>query len=142
MTGLARSFLGEFAACLEEEGVRLESAALDSPWHIGKVEQHDGVWKSMVKCMAQEKQFSGKEAVRTAVIACTKAKHTMSRWSVFSPYLWVLGRDIGLPANLCDEGEVERVSEMVAAAHRGSHSGWRFAPHAGWPSSKPTRRTA
>ena len=39
----ARCFLGEFADYLEEEGVRLESAALASAWHIGKVERHDGV---------------------------------------------------------------------------------------------------
>ena len=111
----ARSFLGEFADYLEENGVRLDNAALASPWHVGKVERHDGVWKSMFKRVVQDKQLAGPEAVRTAVVECNKAKNTMARRSGFSPYLWVLGRDIRLPASLCDDAEVERIGEMVAA---------------------------
>ena len=112
----ARSFLGDFADYLEENGVRLDSAALASPWHVGKVERHDGVWKSMFKRVVQDKQLAGKDAVRTAMTECNRAKNTMARRSGFSPYLWVLGRDIRLPASLCDDAEVERIGEMVAAA--------------------------
>ena len=54
--------------------------------------------------------------MRTAVMECNRAKNTLARRSGFSPYLWVLGRDVRLPASLCDDAEVERVGEQVAAA--------------------------
>ncbi len=55
IVGRACSFLGEFADYSEEEGARLESAALASPWHIGKVERRDGVWQSVFKRVVQER---------------------------------------------------------------------------------------
>ena len=66
---------------------------------------------------------AGLEQVLTAVVECNKAKNTLARKSGFSPYSWVLGRDIRLPASMCDDPEMERVGEMVAAATLGS----RFA---------------
>ncbi|CAK0828997.1 unnamed protein product, partial [Prorocentrum cordatum] len=123
MVDRARSFLGEFADYLEQEGVRLDSAALASPWHIGKMERHDGIWNSMLTRVVHDKQVAGLEEMRTAVTECNRAKNTLARRAGFSPYLWVLGRDVRLPASLADDAEVERVGEQVAAATPGS----RFA---------------
>ncbi|CAK0815738.1 unnamed protein product [Prorocentrum cordatum] len=119
----ARSFLGEFADYLEQEGVRLDSAALASPWHIGKMERRDGIWNSMLTRVVHDKQVAGLEEMRTAVAERNRAKNTLARRAGFSPYLWVLGRDVRLPASLADDAEVERVGEQVAAATPGS----RFA---------------
>ncbi|CAK0861813.1 unnamed protein product [Prorocentrum cordatum] len=121
MVDRARSFLGEFADYLEQEGVRLDSAALASPWHIGKMERHDGIWNSMLTRVVHDKQVAGLEEMRTAVTECNRAKNTLARRAGFSPYLWVLGRDVRLPASLADDAEVERVGEQVAAATPGSH---------------------
>ncbi|CAK0903623.1 unnamed protein product, partial [Prorocentrum cordatum] len=123
MVGRARSFLGEFADYLEQEGVRLDSAALASPWHIGKMERRDGIWNSMLTRVVRDKQVAGLEERRTAATECNRAKNTLGRRAGFSPYLWVLGRGIRLPASLADDAEVERVGEQVAAATPGS----RFA---------------
>ncbi|CAK0841114.1 unnamed protein product [Prorocentrum cordatum] len=123
MVDRARSFLGEFADYLEQEGVRLDSAALASPWHIGKMERHDGIWNSMLTRVVHDEQVAGLEEMRTAVTERNRAKNTLARRAGFSPYLWVLGRDIRLPASLADDAEVERVGEQVAAATPGS----RFA---------------
>ncbi|CAK0838030.1 unnamed protein product [Prorocentrum cordatum] len=123
MVDRARPFLGEFADYPEQEGVRLDSAALASPWHIGKMERHDGIWNSMLTRVAHDKQAAGLEEMRTAVTECNRAKNTLARRVGFSPYLWVLGRDVRLPASLADDAEVERVGEQVAAATPGS----RFA---------------
>ncbi|CAK0817009.1 unnamed protein product [Prorocentrum cordatum] len=123
MVGRARSFLGEFADYLEQEGVRLGSAALASPWHIGKMERRDGIWNSMLTRVVHDKQVAGLVEMRTAVTECNRAKNTLARRAGFSPYLWVLGRDVRLPASLADDAEVERVGEQVAAATPGS----RFA---------------
>ncbi|CAK0789613.1 unnamed protein product [Prorocentrum cordatum] len=123
MMDRARSFLGEFADYLEQEGVRLDSAALASPWHIGKMERRDGIWNSMLTRVVHDKQVAGLEEMRTAVTKCNRAKNTFSRRAGFSPYLWVLGRDVRLLASLADDAEVERVGEQVAAATPGS----RFA---------------
>ena len=80
----------------------------------------------MVTRVVHEKQFIGKGHLRTAVVECNRAENTMARRSGFSPYLWVLERDIRLPDILCD-AEVERVGEMVAAATPAS----RFAQRVG-----------
>ena len=85
MDDRARNFLGEFADYLEEEGVRLESAALASARHIGKMERHDGVWSSMFRRVVESKQLAGVEAVRAATMECNKAKNTLARRSGFSP---------------------------------------------------------
>ena len=95
--------------------MRLDSAALASPWHVSKVERHDGVWKSMFKRIVQDKQLAGKDAVRTAVTE-SRARNTMARRSGFSPYLGMLGHDIRASASLCDDAEVERIGEMMAVA--------------------------
>ncbi|CAK0848557.1 unnamed protein product, partial [Prorocentrum cordatum] len=123
MVDRALSFLGEFADYLEQEGVRLDSAALASPWHIGKMERRDGIWNSMLTRVVHDKQVAGLEEVRAAVTECNRAKNALARRAGFSPYLWVLGRDARLPASLADDAEVERVGEQVAAATPGS----RFA---------------
>ncbi|CAK0827114.1 unnamed protein product [Prorocentrum cordatum] len=123
MVDRAWSFLGEFADYLEQEGVRLDSAALASPSHIGKMERHDGIWNSMLTRVVHDRQVAGLEEMRTAVTECNRAKNTLARRAGFSPYLWVLGRDVRLPASLADDAEVERVGEQMAAATPGS----RFA---------------
>ena len=54
----ARGFMGEFAVYLEQDGVRLDFAALASVWHVGKMERHDGIWNSMFDaCCTREADF-------------------------------------------------------------------------------------
>ena len=57
----------------------LESAALASVWHTGKVEQHKGVWSSMLTRVVHHKQLTCKEDVRTAMVECNRAKNPMAR---------------------------------------------------------------
>ena len=59
--------------------------------------------------------------------ATNQAKNSLSRRHGFSPYQWVLGRDIRLPATLMDEEEVARIGAQSLAV------GLRHAS----PSSKP-----
>ncbi|CAE8678310.1 unnamed protein product [Polarella glacialis] len=84
--------------------------------HIAKVERHDGIWKAMFEKVAWAKQVQGRDEVMMAASEVTQAKNSLSRRSGFSSTQWVLGRDIRLPADLMDDGEVERIGAQAAAA--------------------------
>ena len=47
--------------------------------------------------------------------AINSARNNLARRSGFSPSQWVLGRNIRLPADLADEGEVARIGAQSAA---------------------------
>eukprot|EP00975_Prorocentrum_lima_P038403 8072354-Prorocentrum_lima.AAC.1 len=83
MVDCARSFLGAFSDYLEQEGVRLDLAALASPWHIGKMERHDGIWNSMLTQVVHDKQVKGLEEMRTATVQCNRAKNTLAQRAGF-----------------------------------------------------------
>ena len=51
-------------------------------------------------------ELIGKEDVRTGVVECNRAQNVVARRIGCSPLLWVLVRDIRLPARLCDDAEV------------------------------------
>eukprot|EP00975_Prorocentrum_lima_P006316 1361534-Prorocentrum_lima.AAC.1 len=68
------------------------------------MERHNGIWNSMLTKVVYGKQIKGLEEMRTATVECNSAKNTLARRAGFSPYLWVLGRDVCLPASLCDDG--------------------------------------
>ena len=84
-----------------EESVRLKCAALASAWHVGEVQRHDGVWCSMFTRVAHDKW--------------SKEHDGTQKWFQ-SVSLGCGERDIQLPSSLCDDAEVERVGEIVAAA--------------------------
>ena len=71
-----------------------------------------GMWRRVF----YSKQVAGRIDVLLATIEVNKAKNSLSRRSGFSPTQWVLGRDIRLPADLMDDGEVERIGAQAAAA--------------------------
>ena len=85
MVDRSRSFLKDFAEYLEEEGMRMDSAALASPWHIGKTERHGGVWKASMQRVTHDKQVAGLEDMRSAVVETNRSKNMLARKSGFSP---------------------------------------------------------
>ena len=54
----------------------------------------------------------------TAVV--NQGKNSLTRKAGFSPAQWVLGRDLRLPANLADDGEVTRLGAQALTATPGS----------------------
>ena len=60
------------------------------------------------------KAFGSDVLLATAEV--NKAKNSLSRKAGFSPTQWVRGRDIRLPADMIDDGEVERLGAQAAAA--------------------------
>ena len=112
----AKYFLARFSEALANEGCIFEAAAKASPWHIGKVERHGGIWKSMFRKIVYAKQVSGRDDVILAVAETNKAKNSLARRSGFSPQQWVIGRDIRLPADLMDDGEVSRLQAQAVAS--------------------------
>ncbi|CAK0807109.1 unnamed protein product [Prorocentrum cordatum] len=97
----AKGFLGSFSEHMSSRGCRFASAAkAAAAWHIAEVERHGDLWQDVLK----------------AVMEINQAKNSLSRRSGFSPAQWVLGRDIRLPADLMDDGEVERIGAIAASA--------------------------
>eukprot|EP00975_Prorocentrum_lima_P071369 12937270-Prorocentrum_lima.AAC.1 len=62
------------------------------------MERHNGIWRSMLTKAVYDKQVKGLEEMRTATVECNRAKNTLARRAGFSPYPWVLRRDVRLPA--------------------------------------------
>ena len=116
MTDRARYFLSELADLISDHGCTFDSAAKASPWQIGQVERHGGLWKESFRRLAWSQQVSGLEEVTMATAAVTQAKNSTSRKGGFAPVQWVLGRDIRLPAVLCDDAEIARVGAQALAA--------------------------
>ncbi|CAE7715141.1 RE1 [Symbiodinium necroappetens] len=116
VTDRARYFLSELADLISDHGCTFDSAAKASPWQIGQVERHGGLWKESFRRLAWSQQVSGLEEVTMATAAVTQAKNSTSRKGGFAPVQWVLGRDIRLPAALCDDAEIARIGAQALAA--------------------------
>ena len=116
VTDRARYFLSELADLISDHGCTFDSAAKASPWQIGQVERHGGLWKESFRRLAWSQQVSGLEEVTLATAAVAQAKNSTSRKGGFAPTQWVLGRDIRLPAALCDDAEVARIGAQAVAA--------------------------
>ena len=93
ITDRAKPFLASLAAELSDHGCIFETAAKASPWQVGQIERHGGMWKETFKRMAWPQQIAGRDDVLTATSAVTQAKNSMSRKGGFSPSQWVIGRD-------------------------------------------------
>eukprot|EP00439_Symbiodinium_sp_Y106_P022669 s217_g2.t2 len=116
MTDRAKYFLAEFAEEFSSHGCTFDSAAKASPWQLGQIERHGGLWKESFRKLAWAQQVAGREEVLLATVATTQAKNSCSRKGGFSPMQWVLGREIRLPAALCDDSEVARIGAQALAA--------------------------
>ena len=116
----AKYFLSDFAEEVSDHGCRFDTAAKASPWQIGQIERHGGVWKETFRKMAWSQQVQGRGEVQTATSAVNAAKNALSRKSGFSPNQWVLGKDVRLPASLADEDEVGRIGAQALAATPGT----------------------
>ena len=116
ITDRAKPFLASLAAELTDHGCIFETAAKASPWQVGQIERHGGMWKETFKRMAWSQQIAERDDVLTATSAVTQAKNSMSRKGGFSPSQWVIGRDIRLPASLADDREVARIGAQALAA--------------------------
>ena len=115
MTDRAKPFLRDLAREVADHGCFFETAAKASPWQIGAVERHGGIWKSMFKKVAYAEQINTREGVLLTAAACNQAKNSLSRKHGFAPTQLVLGKDIRLPADLVDEQEVHRIGAQALA---------------------------
>ena len=111
-----RYFLVEFAKQMTERGNWIDYAAKASPWQIGKTGRHGGIWQGIWRRVVWARQITGRSDVLLATAEVNNAKNSLSRKAGFSPTQWVLGRDIRLPADMIDDGEVERLGAQAAAA--------------------------
>lgn len=92
-----------------------ETSARASPWQIGLIEWHGGIWKDCFRKLIWTEQLSRHEEIQRAVSSKKPAKNPLTRKSGFSPTLWSLGRDIRLPASLADDTEATRTGAQAAA---------------------------
>ena len=120
MSDRAKYFLAEFADEISDHGCTFDTAAKASPWQIGQVERHGGIWKESFRRLAWSMQVAGRSEVLLATSAVTQAKNAGSRKGGFTPTQWVLGRDIRLPAALCDDEEISRIGAQALAATPGT----------------------
>ena len=116
----AKYFLAEVSEQFDAHGCIFTTAAKASPWQIGQVERHNDLWKKTLKKLVWSQQVAGKDDMLLATAATNMAKNSMSRQHGFSPYQWIIGRDIRLPGALSDEGEVHRMGMMALAETPGS----------------------
>ncbi|CAE7262943.1 unnamed protein product, partial [Symbiodinium sp. CCMP2456] len=115
VTDRAKYFLADYAEEIADHGCHFDTAAKASPWQIGQIERHGGLWKETFRKLCWDQQISTLEEVLWATSATNQAKNALVRKSGFSPAQWVLGKDIRLPASLADEGEVERIGAQALA---------------------------
>ena len=134
MTDRARYFLADVAEDIASHGCILDTSATASLWQIGAIERHGGLWKETFRRVAWAQQVAGRDEVMLTTSAITQAKNEGSRRGGFSPAQWVLGRNIRLPAALCDDSDVARVGAQAFAS-----SGRRSC---GWQHEKPLRGPA
>ena len=116
VTNRAKYFLADFAEELANHGCHFDTAAKASPWQIGQIERHGGLWKETFRRLCWSQQVAGREEVLWATSATNQAKNSLVRKGGFAPSQWVLGRDIRLPASLADDGEVTRIGAQALAA--------------------------
>ena len=115
VTDRAKYFLADFAEEIADHGCNFDTAAKASPWQIGQIERHGGLWKETFRKLCWDQQISSHEEVLWATSATNQAKNSLVRKSGFSPAQWVLGKDVRLPASLADEDEVGRVGAQALA---------------------------
>ena len=116
----AKYFLSDVSIEFDSHGCHFTTAAKASPWQIGQVERHNGLWKATLERVVWSEQVSGRDDLLLATAAVNMAKNSMSRQHGFSPCQWVTGRDLRLPAALSDEGEAHRIGMMALAETPGS----------------------
>lgn len=78
-------------------------------------ERDGGTWKTIWRKLAWSQQISDLPEVLQAVAETSKARNSLARRSGFSPEQRVLGRSIGLSADLLDDAEVARIGAQAAA---------------------------
>ncbi len=112
----AKPFLSLLANDLADHGCTFTTAAKASPWQIGQIERHGGLWKETFRRVCWAHQVQGKQDVLFATASVNQAKNALVRKGGFSPAQWVLGRDIRIPASLQDDHEVMRVGAQALAS--------------------------
>eukprot|EP00435_Cladocopium_sp_Y103_P040884 s349_g11.t1 len=112
----AKPFLSALAADVADHGCTFNTAAKASPWQIGQIERHGGLWKETFRRVCWAQQVHGRQEVVLTTAAVNQAKNALIRKGGFSPAQWVLGRDVRIPAALCDDQEVMRVGAQALAA--------------------------
>ena len=120
ITDRGKYFLAEVAEELAGHGCHVEPAARASPWQLGQIERHGGIWKASFRRAAWAQQVAGLTEVKLLTAAINQGKNSLTRKAGFSPAQWVLGRDLRLPADLADDGEVARIGAQALTATPGS----------------------
>ena len=120
ITDRGKYFLAEVAEEMAGHGCHVEPAARASPWQLGQIERHGGIWKASFRRAAWSQQVAGPTEVKMLTAAVNQGKNSLTRKAGFSPAQWVLGRDLRLPADLADDGEVTRLGAQALTATPGS----------------------
>ena len=63
VTDRAKYFLADLAEDFDNHGCEFRTSARPSPWQIGQVERHGGIWKSIFRKLSWSQQISGRDEV-------------------------------------------------------------------------------
>ena len=63
VTDRAKYFLADLAEDFDNHGCEFRTSARPSPWQIGQVERHGGIWKSIFRKLSCSQQISGRDEV-------------------------------------------------------------------------------
>ena len=102
-------------------GARIQVAAPQAAWQIGRVERHGHCWKEMFKRTAEHTSVRGLAEMRMTCVVVSAAKNSLRRKCGFSPNQWVFGTGPRLPGDLADddgnlaEAYVENLSQEEEA---------------------------
>ena len=96
---------GIFSFTLLKKGVRIRSAALESPEQIGRVERRNQTLKRLIDKVVKETSATGRSDMEMILTECIVTINEMTRHGGFAPVQWVLSRFPRSPATLGDEDE-------------------------------------
>ena len=82
---------GSFARALQQHGVEIDQAALESPWQMGKCERHGAIWKDIFAKVCHDTQIQGNRDVETVSVIINQTKNDLYRQAGYSPSQWVFG---------------------------------------------------
>ena len=117
---------GVFGQTLSKKGVRTNTAGLESPEQIGRVERRNQTLKHIIAKVVKETNAIGRQAMEMVLTEAITTINEMSRHGGFAPVQWVLARFPRQPATLGDEDERADIGAIQAHVEGPSVDGERL----------------
>lgn len=83
---------GVFRHVVEQNGVYMRTAGVESPEQLGRGERHGDILKTNLKKCTREHNIAGKHMMKIAVAESCACKNESAQRGGFTPTQWVLGR--------------------------------------------------